>query len=771
MSVSAPPEPPRSSPPGKPKGRRRAGLAAVGVLAASALTATVVSAIAPAGAQQPVGVGPLPINFDITDENGGWFDSGLNLFGSKSLAVAELPRLGTTVAVPSIGGPLLEDPLSGLTGPLTKGALGDTGLGLPGLGLDKTLETVRGIGAADPAAKGLALRAEDLLGQLADAVGKLPANEPVNLLDLPVGVDLQGVLNSLAEFAVAGPPVTVTFNVDPAKSGSIRNPIGLIAPEGAQAFPYEEAKGAFYGKKTIQLDKPGLYAFTDSIAPYMLGAVVVDDPLTLGLDFGEKLMVNGQEKPVASNSDLIQRLVNTFFTATNPNNWQQYSATEDVSWNPIQPPAPILQYDPAGNPVLIPNLDAYFDKKFQFPRTLPKLTAPKTPGVGEVWMATQMEDYAGKVKEGSLTKVDVENWTVAQKIAAPGIEMNNVHNMWTDKDYKYIYGNEWFSNKTDVFDRATGKWIRSLEVGPNPAHVMTRPGNDELTIGINAGKDIVLASPGGEKITKRIPVNPQSGVTPHPHAHWTSADGSTVVAPETMTNSAVIADLDSGTVRHEPVGAFPIATSMTPDDKKAYLSNFLGGSITCVSLKEDACATPNGGTAKLSTIDLWQNYNPQTGPEAGKPWGGLTIQTPVSPDGKAMLAENTLSQTVSVIDPKTNKYIKDLPCNPGCHGANFGAKKGGGYYAYVSNKFSNAMQVIDPDPNNDGDLSDAAVAGQIVLGAVPTTKVDDQIVAHPGVGGQGVLAIPLVYNGWVQQNPEAYREKLTPKQLDPIGKN
>jgi YVTN family beta-propeller protein len=234
-----------------------------------------------------------------------------------------------------------------------------------------------------------------------------------------------------------------------------------------------------------------------------------------------------------------------------------------------------------------------------------------------------------------------------------------------------------------------------------------------------------------------------------------------------MTNDAVIVDMESGTVKHDPVGYFPIATSMTPDSKKAYLSNFLGMSITCISLAEDACANPEGGVAHSSTIDLWKNYDPLTGPTG--PWGGLTIQLPVSPDGKAMLAENTLSQTVSVIDPKTNEVVKDLPCNAGCHGGNFGAKKGGGYYAYISNKFSNAMQVIDVDPNNDGDISDAAVAGQLVLGGTPDTKTDDELVAHPGVGGQGVVAIPLVYNGWSQEVPAGWREKLTPQQLNPIG--
>ncbi|MFC4948617.1 YncE family protein [Pseudonocardia sp. GCM10023141] len=606
-----------------------------------------------------------------------------------------------------------------------------------------------------------------MLGELKGSLAGLPVDKPVNVLDLPVGVSLQGVLDSLTKFAITGPPVTVKFNVDPSRSQGLRNPIGLIAPENAKGFPYMDAGGAFFGEKTIQLTEPGLYAFTDSVAPYMLGAVVVDDPLTLGLDFGKSLRVNGKPTPVPSNADIIQRLVNAFFTITNPNNWQKFSETEDVAWNPIQPPAPILQYDAAGAPVLIPNLDAYYDQYFKYPKTLPALKKPKAPGVGEVWVATQMEDYADKDKPGSITKVDVEKWSVDQKISAPGIDMNNTHNMWTDKNYQYLYANEWFNNKTDVFDRKTGKFIRQIEVGHNPAHVMTRPDTDQLVVGINAGTDIVELEPGATSITKRINVDPESGITPHPHAHWVSADGKTVVAPNTMTNEAAIVDLDSGTVRHDAVGAFPIATSMTPDSKKAYMSNFLGMSITCLSLAEDACATDDGGIAHSSAIDLWKNYNPQTGPTGA--WGGLTIQLPVSPDGKAMLAENTLSQTVSVIDPRTNKVIKDLPCNAGCHGANFGAKKGGGYYAYVSNKFSNAMQVIDIDPNNDGNIADAEVAGQIMLGGNANTVNDGKLISAAGEGGQGVVAIPLVYNGWTQNNPDAWREKLTPEQLNPIG--
>jgi hypothetical protein len=37
------------------------------------------------------------------------------------------------------------------------------------------------------------------------------------------------------------------------------------------------------------------------------------------------------------------------------------------------------------------------------------------------------------------------------------------------------------------------------------------------------------------------------------------------------------------------------------------------------------------------------------------------------------------------------------------------------------------------------------------------------------MGGQGVLAIPVPYNGWVQQLPQAWKAQLTAAQINPIG--
>ena len=57
---------------------------------------------------------------------------------------------------------------------------------------------------------------------------------------------------------------------------------------------------------------------------------------------------------------------------------------------------------------------------------------------------------------------------------------------------------------------------------------------------------------------------------------------------------------------------------------------------------------------------------------------------------------------MAIIDTTTDKVVKFVPTPAGTHGVNWGAKLGGGYYAYVTNQHSNALTVIDPDPNGDG---------------------------------------------------------------------
>lgn len=741
----------------------------------------------PGGA--PIGVGPLPISFDLTDDNGAWFDTNLNLFGTRSLAVAELPRVNLGSLLGSAGLldlnnlPLLGD--GGLLGgslgsvlntgmpqlesllPADVGGLGDLGVDPAQLlNLDKLLGTVNEIlPVGDPRIG----QVNDLVGQLLEQLAELPADLPVSLEDLPVGVELQGLLENLITWASndISLPVTVNFNVAKPSAESAHTATSLIWPEGAKGFPFDQG-GAWVGTQSVQLTEPGLYAFACKIHPYMLGAVVVDDPLTPGLDFGKKLRVNSRNLSVPSNADVVMQLVQKFFNITAPSNWQQFSDTEEKLWNPSYPPVPILTYDEEGKPQLIPVLDLFLKQKFDTPKTLPALgKKPAVPGVGEVWIDTQKEEYAEKSKVGSATKVNTETWTIDRKVSLPGIDMNNPHNMWTDKDEKYIYQTEWFDDQLNVIDRKSGELVRQIEVGPDPSHVMTRTDTDQVLVAINGGAAVMELSPGATKIDRRLATQEPGSKIAHPHGFWTAGDASVTMTPNVNTYNSSIIDLQTGQLRQERTGELPIAVGMDAENKTAYVADFLGGTVSCISLTAQDMCDDGGTKTHYKSIDLWANYDPVKGGTG--PFGGLPIQIPVAPDNSAVLVANTLTSNITVIDPKTDETVKYLPCDAGCHGINFGAKKGGGYYAYVASKFSNAMTIVDTDPNGDGDPSDAKIAGKFVLDSQENTQTDGEITKFDGFGGMGVLPIPLVYNGWVQNVPDnAVNSQLTCRQRNPV---
>jgi DNA-binding beta-propeller fold protein YncE len=414
-------------------------------------------------------------------------------------------------------------------------------------------------------------------------------------------------------------------------------------------------------------------------------------------------------------------------------------------------------------------LDTFMKDLFHFPQTLKQAgQKPATPGVGPVWFDTQMERYAGTTKSGAATLLNAETWTIDRKIAAPEINMNNPHNMWTDKNEKYLYQTEWFSNMLDVFDKSTGKLIRRIEVGPGPTHVMSRTDTDQLHVALGGGGAVMEVAPGGTRIDRRIPVGSPDELVAHPHAHWMSGNAKWMATPNVNLYNASLVNIKKGTFVHKPTGEFPIATGMNSAGTKTYMADFLGASISCFSNEKEACIADDGSTVANKSIDLWGDYDPLTG-SGGAPFGGLGIQIAVAPDNSGVINANTLTSNLTILDPKTDKVVAWLPCHAGCHGVNFGAKKGGGYYAYVTSKFANVVEVIDIDPNGDGSPADAAIVGQLLTNATSATATDDTVTDYAGMGGQGVLPIPLAYEGWVEHAPKnATNNQLTCKQRNPL---
>jgi hypothetical protein len=776
------------------------------LLAVAALIPTVALTSAQANAQ-PVGLPGLPIEFHIRDNVDSWFDTNVSLFGDRSLAAAVIPRIGPAGSVGGTSGTSGSSSTGGLGLPdlgSTPGLLGSSTQALsqvinsvvPGvdlqqlagavqhnsnaligslgidplklLGLDKLQTNITKLfGNSNP----LAQRADADIAQIGKLAANRPVSAPLDLGSLPVGVDLQGLLDDMKKITSTGAPVSVDFNVSAPTSAGGHDVSSLIWPDGAKGFPFTQP-ASFIGDQQIQLTQPGLYAFFCKLHPYMLGAIVVTDPLSIGLSFGKKLDTVLNNLSVPSTADIMDQLVYTFFKITAPENWQTYATDHPTVWAPKFPVAPILKYDINGNPVLIPDLDAYFDQKFGLPKVLPAANLrPSVPGVGEVWVDTQMETWAGKDKPGSITEINADDWSIERKIGAPQIDMNNAHNQWTDKDYKYIMADEWWNNRTDVFDRKTGAFLRSVTVGPDPSHIMSRPNNDELMVDINGGNSIAILAPGATKVLRQYQIASPTQHIAMPHGQWMTSDGQYGVTPDVGLDQAGIINLDTGQVKFGPSGVEPLAVGIPGDDSRYYMANFLSSYLTCGSLeKENACADPGTGQmASTTNIDLWSGYDPAhfdpTG-NADQPMGGLSIQNPVSPDGKAELVANVLGGT-TLVDARTNKVVKTLPCTPGCHGVQFGVKKGGGYYAYEASKFANMMYIYDLDPAGDGDLSKASVVGEIVLAPEANTKMDGTITQYAGMGGQGVLPIPLVYNGW-SENPNNAQWNLTCKQIHPV---
>jgi DNA-binding beta-propeller fold protein YncE len=571
--------------------------------------------------------------------------------------------------------------------------------------------------------------------------------------------------------AVVQPGTDVRITVGN-ESNTVHTFTSLLFPKGAQQMPFDQPSAFRNGSRSVTLTDPGLYVFVCKVHPFMLAATIVDDPATAGLDLGENVsLVNGVTVPTSS--DLATRLLRAFWLITSPGNYQDHNPATNpaLTWN--------INY-PAGVPVRITggavvDLKATLEARYGANVPIPGPFNPAQAGVGEVWVDLQYEKTSHKSKPGTAIAVDATNWKVTKRVALPEINMNNPHNMWTDRDQKVIYQTQWFDTKFTVFDRTTGKLLENIDVGESPAHVMTRVDTDQVHVSINGEDNIVELSPGGKHIERRLATQYVGDNPAQPHAHWMSHDGHVMVTPNSNTNDSTRLDIPSGDiVEKTPTGFLPIASGMMPDASKYYVSNYVDSTITCISIGAPACQSA-GGAVATKTIPVLlggsglANYDP-IGGSGFSTSGALPIQTPVSPNGKYVVTANTLSATITIIDTATDTLVKVLPCSAGCHGVNFGAKKGGGYFAYVSSKFANDLIVLDPDPNDNGDPSDAQIVGRIILATGDNNDVqsDDQVTAHAGMGGQGVLPIPVVYNGWVQKLPNQWKKLLTSKQKNPI---
>jgi hypothetical protein len=652
-----------------------------------------------------------------------------------------------------------------------------------------------------PLAAGLLLGAS----QLAFATGAtfVVNDTPGHWFD--TGVDIGGTRS----LAVVKPGDTVRFTqtIGPKAVESRHTVTSLIWPAGSDPSELIDQDRANMQNHLVKLKTPGLHVFVCKLHPYMLGAVVVDDPSTTGLDIGSNLVLLGGPGGTVPfptvvggvPTDIALRVLRAFFIVTNPSNWKDYTKADGTAT--YTPTYPRVGVNLGG--AFVPDLNAAMQDYFVTTthidgNVIAAQLAPSASGIGEVWVDTAYELTQGKPEQfpGTMTVVDASTWQVTKKIALPEQKMNNGHNFWTSHDQKEIYQTEWHGTSLYVINRSTGALIQEIDLvkGPevrkfgktchDPAHVMTRVDTQQVHVGCN-GDDTVVEFDrleGGKlRINRFIPMSKdRNGKQTQPHAHWMGYDGKSMITPNSNTGDSTLYDFKENVILdQESTGVLPIATGMMPDSSKNYVSNYLGHTISvmCGQYPKILC---NPGQ-KIKDIDLLlntnTNYNPVTGDISG-PIGGFSVQTPVSPDGKFAIQGNTLTGTITIIDTATDALVAMVPCDPGCHGVNFGAKQGGGYYAFVTSKFANRLIVLDYDSDNNGIVTQVGPDAPVIAGAVvlvkDSTAIDDTIVGNRGFGAQGIMAVPNVYNGWVQQLPSgggstSFCGQLVAAQRSPIG--
>jgi len=379
---------------------------------------------------------------------------------------------------------------------------------------------------------------------------------------------------------------------------------------------------------------------------------------------------------------------------------------------------------------------------------------PAIPGVGEVWVDTQFErvpdqrDVSGVLKPGTITVVDAATFNVEREVNGrqSGGMWNNPHNMWANFTLDAVYNGNWFGKWINKIDRVTGSILTSATVGEAPTHIVTipTPGSNMgvLTVPLSAESNMLKVQDSDGRL-QIIDSRPTGNGRNHPHAQWlTCGKGDRTIVPNVFkgigpAGSISILDTATGSILKEftqnpndPLTApllMPIAAGECHVNgvHKAYVANLVSGMVTVINVDTQMI---------LRNIPVTLAPDGQTGLNIFHTLQG-PIQTPVSPDGKYVVSANFLSTTITILDTKTDKVVKSLPCEPGCHGVNFGLKKGGGYYAYVASKFANVLEVVDMDKLD--------VVGRILL----ADPKDSQITANFGMGGQGVLPLPLAEPG------------------------
>ncbi len=166
------------------------------------------------------------------------------------------------------------------------------------------------------------------------------------------------------------------------------------------------------------------------------------------------------------------------------------------------------------------------------------------------------------------------------------------HDIEVSRDGKTVYVGLIRGTDVTVFDATTNRILRKIPFGANVRPIAVSRDEDRLYVQLSQFYGFVVADPRSGKILRRVVMPLQSGtkmpdtlpVTTN-HGIRITADGRYLIANGSMTDLVAIYSLpDLGLVAAIPVGRDPNWVTLSPDGRRAFISNRGSDDVSVIDL-------------------------------------------------------------------------------------------------------------------------------------------------------------------------------------------
>jgi YVTN family beta-propeller protein len=242
------------------------------------------------------------------------------------------------------------------------------------------------------------------------------------------------------------------------------------------------------------------------------------------------------------------------------------------------------------------------------------------------------------------------------------------HHVVASPDGKELWVSLYGENRLQVFDAGTLDEVASVDVGGSNDDLVFDPAGKRVYVSLGSADAVAVVDVGARKLVKTVKVERT------PHGVRTSPDGAVLLVTNTADNTVSVIGLQPEAEVKTTIktGPNPFEVYISDDSKTAYVSNFLGDSISVLDLV---------GNKQAGFI------------RSGKQPAMLILQGATG--GERLWVANTGSGEVWAIDPATRKLITRVPVGKGAHGVV--ATPSG--KLFVTNSTDNTVSVVDGNTN------------------------------------------------------------------------